>query len=75
MGRGKERCPQCGSKKIIVHTDSKKCKVCGHQWTGRVRKKTPKKRQNKILKNISVFYWKFTDLPYGSLLVFHVLIL
>jgi len=42
LGR-KERCPQCGSKKIEVQANSKKCKVCGYQWTGKVRRKTSKK--------------------------------
>jgi len=44
MGR-KERCPKCGSKKITVHADSKKCKICGHQWTGRIRRKTSGKEK------------------------------
>jgi len=44
MGR-KERCPQCGSKKIRVHADSKKCNICGHQWTERMKRKTSRKEK------------------------------
>jgi ribosomal protein L37E len=42
MGR-KERCPRCGSKKIEVQDNSKKCIVCGYEWTGRIGRKTPKR--------------------------------
>jgi uncharacterized protein (DUF983 family) len=42
MGR-KERCPRCGSKKIDFFSTPKKCKVCGHEWTGKGRKKTSRK--------------------------------
>jgi ribosomal protein L37E len=35
----KERCPKCGSKKIVIQASSKKCEVCGFQWTGKVRRK------------------------------------
>ncbi len=44
MGR-QERCPQCGSKKIIVTEDQKKCKVCKHTWTGKPRGKISKKEK------------------------------
>jgi len=43
MPRGKEQCPKCGSKKIVVEADSKKCGVCGYQWTGKIRRKTSKR--------------------------------
>ncbi|MCK5402546.1 hypothetical protein KAI60_00385 [Candidatus Bathyarchaeota archaeon] len=40
----KERCPSCGSKKIIINQDEKKeCKVCKHIWQYRTKKKTIKK--------------------------------
>jgi ribosomal protein L37AE/L43A len=39
----RERCPQCGSKKITVQATSKKCRVCGYEWTGKVQRKTTKK--------------------------------
>jgi len=42
MGK-KERCPQCGSKKIKIQANSKKCEICGYEWTGRIRRKTAKK--------------------------------
>ena len=42
MGR-KKRCPNCGSKKIDYYSIPKKCKVCGFEWTGKIRKKTFKK--------------------------------
>jgi uncharacterized protein (DUF983 family) len=48
MTRGKERCPQCGSKKIAVQNTSKKCKVCGYQWIGKVQKKTPRKDKTRF---------------------------
>ena len=38
----KERCPKCGSKKII-YEPSKKCRVCGHEWSVRARKRVAKK--------------------------------
>ncbi|HEY4700042.1 MAG TPA: hypothetical protein VIH27_06725 [Nitrososphaerales archaeon] len=44
----KERCPQCGSKKIVFQADSKKCEVCGYQWTGKVRKKTSRKGKTRF---------------------------
>ncbi len=44
----KELCPQCGSKKIVVEADSKKCEVCGYQWTGKVRKKTSRKGRTRF---------------------------
>ena len=43
LGR-KERCPSCGSKKIIInHDGEKECKVCKHKWKHRTKRKTPKK--------------------------------
>ncbi|MFQ6064361.1 MAG: hypothetical protein ACE5L6_02690 [Candidatus Bathyarchaeia archaeon] len=42
MGRA-ERCPRCGSKKIKQDPETKKCRVCGFEWSGRVRKKSAKK--------------------------------
>jgi uncharacterized protein (DUF983 family) len=42
MGR-KERCPQCGSGKITVSADSKKCNVCGYEWTGKIGRKESRK--------------------------------
>ncbi|MDH5419354.1 MAG: hypothetical protein OEY47_06015 [Candidatus Bathyarchaeota archaeon] len=44
MGR-KERCPQCGSKKITITENLKKCQVCKHVWTGKPRGKTPRKEK------------------------------
>ncbi len=44
MGR-KERCPQCGSKKIKITENLKKCRVCNYEWTGRGRRKTSKKEK------------------------------
>jgi len=44
MGR-KERCPQCGSKKITIAGNLKKCKVCKYEWTGKPRRKTHKKEK------------------------------
>jgi hypothetical protein len=43
----KERCSQCGSKKIIVQAGSKKCEVCGYQWSGRKGKKPSKKERTR----------------------------
>jgi len=45
MGRGKDRCPQCGGKKIVILNNIKKCKVCKYEWTGKSRKKTTKKEK------------------------------
>ena len=45
---GKERCPRCGSKKLSVKGDLKKCKICGYEWKGRVRKKTDKKGKTRF---------------------------
>ena len=42
MGR-KERCPQCGSKKITITENMKTCKICKYTWTGKPGKKTSKK--------------------------------
>jgi len=39
----KERCPKCGSGKITAKASSKKCKVCGYAWSGRVRTSHVKK--------------------------------
>jgi ribosomal protein L37AE/L43A len=44
MGR-KERCPHCGSKKIKITDDVKKCRVCKYEWTGKPRGKTSKKEK------------------------------
>ena len=44
MGR-KERCPQCGSKKIATTGDLKQCKVCKHEWAGKPRRRTAKKEK------------------------------
>jgi len=42
MGR-KERCPRCGSKKVDYFSTPKKCRVCGHEWTGKAKKRTSRK--------------------------------
>ncbi len=47
MGR-KERCPQCGSKKIIATENQKKCSVCQYEWTGKASKRTPKKDKTRF---------------------------
>jgi len=47
MGR-QERCPQCGSKKIVITGDLKKCKVCKYEWTGKPRGKTSKRKLRAI---------------------------
>jgi hypothetical protein len=44
MGR-KERCLHCGSKKITITGNLKKCEVCKYEWTGKPRKKTSKKEK------------------------------
>lgn len=44
MGRP-ERCPQCGSKKIVITGDLKECKVCKYALTGKPRGKTSKKEK------------------------------
>jgi len=44
MGR-KERCPQCGSKKIKIIGNLKKCNVCKYEWAGKPRGKTSKKEK------------------------------
>jgi ribosomal protein L37E len=41
----KERCSRCGSKKIVVQAGSKKCEVCGYQWSGRIGRKTSEKKE------------------------------
>jgi transposase-like protein len=43
MARGKERCPNCGSKKITIESGTKKCKICHFEWTGKVKKHWTKK--------------------------------
>jgi len=43
MGRGKERCPKCGSKKVLIEERTKKCNVCHHEWRGKERKKYSRK--------------------------------
>jgi len=43
----KERCPQCGSKKIVFQASSKKCEVCGCQWSGKTGKKTSRKEKTR----------------------------
>jgi hypothetical protein len=44
MGR-KQQCPKCGSKKFVMKTNEKKCKVCNFTWTGRIAGKTYKKEK------------------------------
>jgi len=44
MGR-KERCPQCGSKKITITGNLKKCEVCNYAWAGKPGRKTSKKEK------------------------------
>lgn len=44
VGR-KERCSNCGSRKIIVHGSIKKCKVCGFERKGKPKRKTTKKEK------------------------------
>jgi ribosomal protein L37AE/L43A len=44
MGR-KERCPQCGSKKITITENMKKCEICKYAWAGKPTKKTSKKEK------------------------------
>jgi ribosomal protein L37E len=43
----KERCSQCGSKKIAVQAGSKKCEVCGFQWSGKMGRKTSRKERTR----------------------------
>ncbi len=47
MGRG-ERCPQCGSKKIRMTGNAKKCEVCKYEWVGRPRRKGSKKEKTRF---------------------------
>jgi rubredoxin len=47
MGR-KERCPQCGSKKIAITGNLKKCEVCKHEWAGKTGRKTSKKEKTRF---------------------------
>jgi len=44
----KERCPKCGSGKITAIDSSKKCKVCGNEWSRRVRTKHSKKEKERF---------------------------
>ena len=44
MGR-KEQCPKCGSKKIIITTNQKECKVCKNTWAEKVEAKHLKKEK------------------------------
>lgn len=39
----KAKCPRCGSKKIARGKMKRKCKTCGHEWSGTVKRRTPKK--------------------------------
>jgi len=43
MTRGKEHCPNCGSKKITIESGTKKCRVCHFEWKGKVKKHWTKK--------------------------------
>jgi transposase-like protein len=43
MARGKEHCPNCGSKKITIESGTKKCRVCHFEWTGKIKKHWTKK--------------------------------
>ncbi len=43
MDGRKERCVNCGSKKITINGSTKKCQVCGFEWTGKPKRKTAKK--------------------------------
>ncbi|MDH5733765.1 MAG: hypothetical protein OEY88_08295 [Candidatus Bathyarchaeota archaeon] len=45
MGGRKERCVNCGSKKIIIHGSTKKCNTCGYEWKGKPKRKTDKKEK------------------------------
>jgi ribosomal protein L37E len=45
MGGRKERCVNCGSKKITIHGSTKKCQVCGFEWKGKPKRKTAKKEK------------------------------
>jgi len=47
MGR-KERCPQCGSKKITITGNVKKCEVCKREWVGKLGRKTSKKEKTRF---------------------------
>jgi len=44
MGR-KERCPKCGSKKITIVENLKRCKTCKFEWGKREHKKGYKKEK------------------------------
>jgi len=43
MDGRKERCVNCGSKKITIQGSTKKCQVCGFEWKGKPKRKTAKK--------------------------------
>jgi len=45
MGGRKERCPSCGSKKITINGNTKKCQVCDYEWKGKPKRKTAKKEK------------------------------
>jgi len=42
----KEKCPRCGSGKTILENGSKKCKVCGFDWSEKIKRKSTK--QDKV---------------------------
>jgi hypothetical protein len=46
--RKRERCPQCGSKKISMIGSLKRCNVCKNEWTGKPRRKTSKKEKTRF---------------------------
>jgi len=64
MGR-KERCPQCGSKKITITGNLKKCGVCQYTWLGRPGRKRLRKEksdsrgelQNVVTKPMVLGFW------------------
>jgi len=43
MARGKEHCPNCGSRKITIESGTKKCRVCHFEWKGKVKRHWTKK--------------------------------
>jgi len=45
MDGRKERCVNCGSKKITINGSTKKCNVCGYEWKGTPKRKTTKKEK------------------------------
>jgi uncharacterized protein (DUF983 family) len=44
----KERCPQCGSKKITIVEDLKRCNTCKFEWGKREHKKGYKKEKTRF---------------------------